>query len=379
MMNNAEIIKGIDMTIEGLKTLRTAVIGVDETADVEQPKTSKSVARRTKVQKEEPAMNAPEETEGEAVVGKFSEADLRAMKYNDFKKLAASLGVKCTGTRDEIMERIMSLDVTVTKDGAEVSEPAEEDKPAKSDKPTGGKKLGKKKADEPARDEFDEQAEEVAKETAVEDIISALADVDIKATKKNAVSLLAKALRDGLITLDDDDEDEEDDSEEDVEDVEEDADDTEDEDEAEDDGDEAEDDEEVGADSYFAEYDPDGYNDPENMTEERAEAIEAKMDEILTAYSDGTLTDEDVASYVQDNATEAEIDLLGDEQEDEEIFKLYMELVKRTIDNDGEEHEPSDPYEVGDKDVCCGHELKYVKKTKKYVCEQCGAEYEAEE
>ena len=57
---------------------------------------------------------------------------------------------------------------------------------------------------------------------------------------------------------------------------------------------------------------------------------------------------------------------------------MYMELVKRSIDNDGEEHEPSDPYELGEHDMCCGHELKYVKKTKKYVCEHCGTEYEAE-
>lgn len=377
MMNNAEIIKGIDLTIEGLTAIKNA-LAVAEGAvaptpvEAEAPK-SKSVARREKAQKEEEVMNPPvEETEGsateEAVVGKFSVEQLKSMKYNDFKKLAASLGVKCTGTRDEIMERILALDVTITADSCEVSEPVEEDKaeveeaPAKSDKSARGKKFAKKEADEPARDEFDEQAEEIAKDTPVEDIIGALADVEIKATKKNAVQKLAEALRQGLIELDDEDEDEE---------VEEDVEDTE-EAEAEDDG------EEITAESYFPELDPNGYNDPENMTEERAEAVEAKMDEILTAYSEGDLTDEEIASYVEDNATEKEIDLLGDEYTEEDILKLYMELVKRTIDNDGEEHEQGEPYEVADKDVCCGHELKYVKKTKKYICEHCGTEYEAE-
>ena len=62
----------------------------------------------------------------------------------------------------------------------------------------------------------------------------------------------------------------------------------------------------------------------------------------------------------------------------DDFIKLYMELHKRFIDNDGEAHEPSDPYEVGEEDFCCGHPLKYMKKTKKYVCEHCGAEYEAE-
>lgn len=355
-MNNAEIIKGIDLTIEGLTTIKNALMVTDE---AEAPK-SKSVAKREKAQAE--PMNPPaEETEGSAVIGKLDVKQLKAMKYNDFKKLAAQLGVKCTGTRDEIMERILALDVTVTEDGADVSEPTEDEAPTKSDKPTGGKKLGKKKADEPARDEFDEQAEEIAKETDVEDIIKTLADVDVKATEKNAVEKLAYALREGLIELDSDEDEDSEDGGEDT--TTETADD---------------DDMEITAESYFEELDPEGYNDPDGMTEERAEAIEAKMDEILTAYSEGTLVDDDIASYVEDNATEAEIDLLGDDYDEEDILKLYMELIKRTIDNDGEEHEQGEPYEVADKDVCCGHELKYVKKTKKYVCEHCGTEYEAD-
>lgn len=362
MMNNAEIIKGIDMTIAGLEAIKTALAGEAEAPATEAPK-SKSVARREKVQEE--AMNAPVENEG-AVTGKFDVEQLKAMKYNDFKKLAAQLGVKCTGTRDEIMERILALDVTVTADDAVVSEPAEEDKadetPAKSDKPARSKKLGKKEADEPARDEFDEQAEEIAKDTDVEDIISALADVNVKATKKNAVQKLAEALRAGLIELDDEEDE---------------AEDAEAEDEAP--ATAEDDDEEITAESYFEQFDPNGLNDPDEMTEERAEAVEAKMDEILTAYSDGTLTDEDIESYVEDNATEAEIDLLGDDYDEEDVLKLYMELIKRTIDDEGNEHEPGeDPYEVNGKDVCCGHVLKYVKKTKKYVCEHCGTEYEAE-
>ncbi len=355
-MNNQEIIKGIDLITEGLATIKNVLLGVEESTPVTE-ETPKSAEKKGKAQKE--AMNPPvEKTEGSAVEGKFDVEQLKSMKYNDFKKLASSLGVKCTGTRDEIMERILALNVVITDDGAEVNEPVEEEAPTKSSKPIGGKKLGKKKADEPVRDEFDEQAEEIAKDTSIEDIIEALADVDIKANNKNAITLLAKALREGLIELDSDDEGEEE------------ATDAEETTEAED--------SEITPESYFAELDPNGYNDPSKMTEDRAEAIEAKMDEILTAYSEGELTDDDIASYVEDNATEDEIDLLGDDYDEEDILKLYMELVKRTIDNDGEEHEQGEPYEVADKDVCCGHALKYVKKSKKYVCEHCGTEYEAE-
>lgn len=356
-MNKAEIIKGIETTIAGLETIKNAL-----TVGEEAPK-GKTATKKQEV------MNAPvEETEdtAEVLTGKFDIEQLKSMKYNDFKKLASQLGVKCTGTRDEIMERILALDITIT-DGEAVVEDAveeeEEEAPVKkSSKSVASKKLAKEEVDEPTTDEFDAQAEEIAKDTPVEDIIEALADVDIKATKKNAVEKLAQALREGLIELDDEDEEDE---EEEVEEIEEEI-------------EEDDDEEEIEADSYFPEFDPNGYNDPDEMTEERAEAIESKMDEILTDYSDRTLSDKEIASYIEDNATDAEKELLGKKPSKEDNLKLYMELIKRTIDNDGEEHEQGEPYEVADKDVCCGHELKYSKKTKMYICEHCGTEYEAE-
>lgn len=359
-MNIVEVIKGIDTTIEGLNTIKSALVagGVDEAPKATK---SKSVERREAVQAEEPLTTDEEMKALEGATCQFDVEQLQSMKYNEFKKLAASLGVKCTGTRDEIMERILALDVTI-KDGEVTVETEEveevvEEKPAKSNKKL-GKKAEEPVEEEPVKDEFDEQAEAIAEETDIEDIIEALADVDIKANKKNAVQKLAEALREGLIALDDEEEEEEEVADE--------AD------------DEDTDEEEIGADSYFPEYDPEGYNNPKNMTEERAEAIVAKMDEVLTAYSDGELTDEDITTYIEDNASEKEIDLLGDDYTEEDLLKMYMELVKRTIDNDGEEHEQGEAYEVADKDVCCGHVLKYVKKTKKFVCEHCGSEYEAE-
>ena len=108
-MNNAEIIKGIDTTIAGLETIKRALMS----EGVEAKKTKNSDVVPVK-----------DDTEvGYPVVGKFDPEQLKSMKYNEFKKFAASLGVKCTGTRDEIMERIMALDVTVTEDDAVVSEP----------------------------------------------------------------------------------------------------------------------------------------------------------------------------------------------------------------------------------------------------------------
>ena len=358
-MNKVEIIRGIETTIAGLETIKTALMteGVKPVSSEENTAT-------------------PVETEGNVVMsGKFDVEQLNAMKYNEFKKFASSLGVKCTGTRDEIMERILSLDVTAEADVEEVEDEEVEVAPT----PKESKKLGKKKEvveevdeEEPTTDEFDKMAEEIAKETDIADIIEALADVNVKATKKNAIQKLAEALREGLIEVDDEDEEEEVEVDYEEDEVEED-------DEVETvDEDEDGDDDEISATSYFAEYDPKGYNNPKGMTDERAEAIAVKIDEVLTSYSDGDLTDEDITSYIEDNATDEEIDLLGDEYTEEDVLKLYIELIKRTIDNDGEEHEQGEPYEVADKDVCCGYELKYSKKTKKYICEHCGTEYEAE-
>ena len=355
-MNNAEIIKGIDLTLEGLKTIKNALAG-DEVAPKSEPDTAKKEVA------EAPVLEGTLE---------FDVEELKAMKYNEFKKLAASLGVKCTGTRDEIMARILALDNAVI-----VSEPVpveeEDEEPVTAPAP---KKVEKKApAKAPKKDEFDEQAEAIAEETAVEDIIEALADVEIKATKKNAVEKLAYALREGLIEIEDEDEDSEEEDEEDIEEVEED---TADEEEADDDEEDEEEEAEIDASSYFEQFDPKGYNNPEKMSKKRAKAVVAKMKEILTAFYDEELTENDLVSYLEDNATDEELELLDDDYTTDDLLMFYMELVKRTIDNDGDEHEPAEPYEVADMDVCCGHELKYIKKTQKYVCEHCGTEYEAE-
>ena len=337
-MNKAEVIKGIDMIVEGLSVFKKGLEDdVVATQDV---------------------VATPEVTAD----GEYSVEQLEGMKYNEFKKYAAKLGVKCTGTRDEIMKRIIDF------------------------------RNGETSVEEEVKDEFDEQAEEILEETEVEEVIEALAEVGVKATKRTALAKLAQALRDGLIETDDEDEDDEEDDdveevevevvESDEDDDEEEEDDT-DEDDSEDDEDEDEDEEdseevEIEADSYFSDYDPDGLNDPEDMTDERKEAVVAKMDEILTEISGGTLTADAIADYIEEHATQDEIDLLDEDYTDDELIMFYMELVKRTIDDDGEEHDKEDPYEINGRDICCGHELKYIKKTDKYVCEICGAEYESE-
>ena len=196
-----------------------------------------------------------------------------------------------------------------------------------------------------------------------------LADVGIKANgkKSDITMLLAKALADGLIDIDDEDEEE---SEEEAEETEA--------EESEVAEDESEDEAEFNADSYFEEYDPDGVNNPENMTEERAEAVHAMMEETIEAIENEQITEEDISTFCENTCTQDELDQLGDDYEFEDLVALYLETKKRMIDDEGNTNEPGEPYEISEENYCCGHALKYDKKGKVFICEVCGNKYEAE-
>lgn len=369
-MKKETIIEGLNLIIEGATMLRDELSGADETPVAEGGKTTKSVGKRTKAQKETPVMNEPEETAEETpatVNARFSKEDLDAMKYNDLKKLGASLGVPCTGKRDEITARILAVDVEVT------AEPVEEEDKGKVvpiDKATkkGGLKRAKKEAEEEETepeisDEAIQMAKEVSEDMTAKDIIEYLADLDIKASgkKSDVVLVLAKAIDDGKVEFEDDEEEESAEEPEVDEDV---ADD--------------EDGEEINADTYFVDYDPEGINDPDKMTDERKEAVHNMMEEVLEKIENESIKEEDMATFCETFCTEDELEMLGDEYEFEDLVALYCEMKKRFIDNEGNEVEAEEPCEIGEDNFCCGQKLKYEKKSKKFICEVCGAEYEAE-
>ena len=348
MKKNVEVIEGIELVIKGLNMIKTQLESEQEVDGF--------------VNVDDTDLKDDSEYEGGTEEGMYTVQELKDMKYNEFKKLAAQLGVKCTGSRDEILDRIVATGVVKGVETVDDPVVVEEDEVVEEKPQKKSSKLGKskKKAEEAAdeQDEFDEQAEKAVESNDVSDIIEALADVGVKATKKNVVEKLAEALREGLIELEDDGED--------VDDTEE-------------SGSGDFDAEDLTPDAYFEGYDVRGLNNPDEMTKERKKAVEKKVAGILKSYSAGKLTYDDMTDYISDNTTEEEFDeVLGEDYTEEDLFKFYIELIKYTIDNDGEEHEQGEPYEVGEKDVCCGHELKYSKKTKKYICEHCGTEYEAE-
>lgn len=326
-MNTTKVIAGIDEVIRGLNDLKVAL------ADSATPEVATAVVTTI--------------ADSGDTYGGYTAEQLNSMKYNEFKKVAASLGVKCTGTRDEIMSRIVNGVSEVVAEVAE--EPVE--KPVEVEETV---------VEEPEEDEFDHLAHEIADETGVEDTIEALKDVGIEANKTNYVAKLADALRQGLIEVDDEEESKPV-EEEPVSEVEE---------ETENKG--------VTAEYYFSEYDPDGLNDPDKMTKKRHKAVVEKMQEILDSFDNDELDEDTVDKFLEEYATEDEIGLLNDPEYLVDKLSLYMELNKRFIDDDGVDHDDEEPYEINGENVCCGHVLKYSDDTKVYVCEICGAEYEAE-
>lgn len=357
MKNTAEVIKGINMMVEGLSLIKNALsadipIQDTDTADV------KAVYDKPEI-KVDVTPETPETVEDAKKYGNYTLDELRGMSYNAFKKAAATIGVKCTGTRDEIMSRILALDTVEEVKEETPIESKTAPKQAKTTKPVEVSK------EEPKKDEYDTQAEQIVKSTDKEEITAALEDVGIEVdSDSDLTALLAKALREGLLETEEEDDTDESESEE--EDDELDSEDTADDDE-----------EEITPTSYFPEYDEEEYNNPDEMTTNRKKAVEKEVENILADYDNGDLTEKEIMVFLTEFCTDEELDLVKGADEKEQL-KLFIEMSKRFIDNDGEKIEPNNPYELGEHDMCCGHELKYNKKSKTYICEHCGEEYEAE-
>ena len=384
-MKNERFIEGLNMIIEGATILRNELFGAEVSTESNGAE-SKSITRRKAVQKEEPVMNAPEETEaGAEVEGTLSREQLMSMKFNDLKKLGASLGVSCSGKRDEIIDRILNVPV---KASVEPEEPEDEGTAEKGKVVPISKKKGglKKKKEEPEEEETAEEeeeeeagpseesiklAEELTEDMSAKEIIDYLAECGIKAKgkKSDVILVLAKGIEDGTVELEDDEEDTEDEEE---------AEESVDEGEEEVSSDDEEEGEEFNEESYFPEYDEAGYNNPDSMKEERAESVKAMMADIIEKVENDELKEEDMQTFLENVCTDEELEALGEDYEFEELVALYCEIRKRFVDDDGEEHEPGDPYELNEKNFCCGHELKYEKKSKTFICESCGEKYTAE-
>ena len=344
-MRKKELIDALKKVGKGIEEV-VAILSEEETSN-------KEVTKETKAVEEAPV-----------VEGRFSKEELDAMKYNDLKKLGKELGVKCVGTREEITAKIMSLpkeEEEETVMNPPVEEEATEDKvvPISKKKKPVKEEVAKDDSEDEVEEKYLAMAREALEDNELEEIVEVLEEAGIKLTKiqsKKAdvvMTKLAEAFQNGVIEVEDEeDEEEETESEEDV--------------------------LEFSEDSYFEQYDTDGINNPKNMTKDRLKAVKEMVEDIINSYEEDELTSEDIEKELEDIVTDEDLELLGEDYDEDELVAFYIEMKKRFIDNDGDMIDPSEPYEVGEDDFCCGHKLTYDKKGKKYICSVCEEEYEAE-
>lgn len=271
---------------------------------------------------------------------------LNGLSYNNLKRLAKEMGIPATGARDELTQKILSYEGEVPNPEA----PAEETPaPAKTTR-----KIEKKS--EPVEEEEDDEEEdpivakvmEAVEDMTNEEIADILADVGVKAKGKrqSLISAVIQAVKDGKIDLDDEEEEE---SEE----------------------------ETAPAESEESEEEEFDVNDPNHpdMTKERKTALEAYKSEVENDFADGSITRDQIVEWL--NEYHGTKDTMK-KKSDEDLVEEYIYYSSLLINDEGEMPEEEGAYTVNGVPYCCGHELAYNEDNETYICETCGAEYEAE-
>lgn len=331
----------------------------DDAAKIKPMVTEKKSAESKKApaKKEEIVEDTAEDDTEESV--SYTKEDLDQMTFNDLRKLAKELGLKVKGDRETIAKAILASNATAESEDGEV-----EEKPSKTKKAPAKRVAIPKEEDEEVEDDEEDDVDDIDEITQnVLDIVenmetSEIADIlsdaglSPKGKRQALIDKVIKAVKDGTISIDD-----------------------------EDDGEDAEEDEDTAEDTEDGaeDFGPNDFDNP-NMTDERREALEAldgqlrkdckakklklvTMKKELKAFYDG-----------DDEALEAIAEMKSDE-----ILDNYIDMKQLFIDDDGEENETESPYSVNGEYYCCGMPLTYNEDDNTFICEVCGSEYNADE
>lgn len=297
------------------------------------------------------ATSDKEDSDGEEMTAE----ELKEMSYNDLKAYAKSRGIKAIGSHKQLLANILK---SIGREDEE--ENTEEENLVNSSK---SKKVpvSAKKSAVPADEEGDD--EESEEEVEYDDLRAELASMDtkeladilseaglsVKGKKEALITRIIKAVEDGLIEFEEEDEG----TAEEYEDTEE----------TEEEGEENSD--------NSGEYDPNDLKNP-NMTKERKDAVSALAKEVQADIKKKKITDDDMTEFlIVVGYTKKEIKGLDD------IADTYWQEKALFINDDGEEMEKEEPYSLNGEPACCGRLLEKDGDT--YVCSVCGAEYEADE
>ena len=376
LLKAAEQLKlGITAYVDAITALQIDMIPVmamievgeiaDDVAKIKPMATEKKSAKSKKApaKKEEIVEDTVEDTveDGTEESVSYTKEDLDQMTFNDLRKLAKELGLKVKGDRETIAKAILASNATVEPEDEEV-----EEKPSKAKKAPAKRVAIPKEEDEEVEDDDDDEDDvddidevtqnvlDIVEDMETSEIADILSDAGLspKGKRQALIDKVIKAVKDGTISIDDEDDGE--DAEED-------------EDTAEDTEDEAED------------FGPNDFDNP-NMTDERREALEALDGQLRKDFKAkklklATMKKELKAFYDgDDEALEAIAEMKSDE-----ILDNYIDMKQLFIDDDGEENETESPYSVNGEYYCCGMPLTYNEDDNTFICEVCGSEYNADE
>lgn len=361
-MNTKNFIAGLMLISDGFKLLAESY--AESYAEVAVPVDKEDAVEETaetaisEVEVEE----AESDDSSQSNSGSYTEEDLKAMSYNDIKKLAKELGIPAIGNRKEIVSKILSGSTsTVENDADEVVEEQEETEETPVSKAPVGKKksFAPVKKSEPVEEEEPEEEEESEpedEEMTTEDLVLEATEdmsddelreiledngLSTKGKRQALISRLVDAVDEGIISFED--ESEEPEEEEEIEEA--DTDDTEE------------------------------YDITADMTKKRKKAFEELCDETEEQFENGDITREDLIEFINSfDDTEEKFKKVSDE----ELLGKYLSRSALLISDDGDIVEEG-AYLINEEPYCCGRPLQYNKKKKVYVCECCGSEYSAEE
>lgn len=305
-----------------------------------------------------------EVVEGEVVETPEVEADeeqiedLSSMTIQQLRSLAKSHGLSTKGTKKDLIARINELNEPVEEEIVEdeVEETIEEVTP----------EVVEDEVEETVEDLEDEE-EEIEESTEdmnemeliqseleameVDELVEILESVELptKGKKQALISRILEAVADGLLEFEADEIEEYDADEE---------------------------DEELDEAIEQALEETDEEDEEEEIEEEVSprEATQMEVEEeILEAYEDGSLTDKEIANFLEDyfNGKFKPINK-------KRALNKYIEIQCDLVDADGDRMPMGEPYYVSDEDVfCCGSEIKELDNGNLF-CEVCGQEYETE-
>lgn len=268
---------------------------------------------------------------------------LDSLSYNTLKKLAKERGISASGSRDELTSRLLenpgeisdSPNLHVVRSEAEAGDEPEVEDAADVE-------------EEEDIDSILKRVNEAVADLSNEELMDILTDVGVKAKGKrqSLIEATVRAVKDGLLDLSDDEDEEG-------------GEDTADEDDT----------------QSECEYEPNDTDNPD-MTEERRAAIQAFIEEATNDFKKGNITRKELIEWLNEfNGTKDPMK----KSSDEEILNSYIHASCLLINDEGEFPEEEGAYTVNGIPYCCGRALKCVETdgVTTYICETCGNEYEA--